>query len=152
MQLALEQGRLAASLGEVPVGAVIARAGIKGLEIIASTHNLVESTHDATAHAEVLALRAAGAALGNWRLKDCIMAVTLEPCSMCIGAVKLARLGTLAFGAHDPKLGAVGSLYNLAEDPRSGPSPRIISGLAREESLQLLSDFFAEQRLKAGKR
>lgn len=142
MGAALEQARLAASLGEVPVGAVVMVGG----EVVAAAHNLRESSADPTAHAEVLALRAAGQLLGTWRLSDATLYVTLEPCAMCAGAAVSARLGRLVYGTPDPKAGAVGSLYNLASDPRLNHEVPWDSGVRAQECAAVLEDFFAQRR------
>ena len=142
MRIALEQAQLAASIGEVPVGAVVAREN----KIISSAHNRMEADKDASAHAEILAIRAASKELANWRLEDCVLCVTLEPCTMCLGAIKQARIPTVVFGASDPRLGACGSLYDLSIDPRNGPVPRIISGFEQEKCSALLKDFFSKIR------
>ncbi|MFM8644821.1 MAG: nucleoside deaminase, partial [Actinomycetota bacterium] len=114
MRVALQEAARAESHGDVPVGAVVVHNG----RVIAEAHNERELRHDPTAHAEVLVLRAAAERLGRWRLDDCTLYVTLEPCSMCAGAIVNARVGTVVFGAADLKAGAMGSLYNLAADPR----------------------------------
>ena len=142
MGAALEQAQLAAALGEVPVGAVVVVDG----DIVAAAHNLRESTADPTAHAEVLALRAAGQVLGSWRLSAATLYVTLEPCAMCAGAAVSARLGRLVYGAVDPKAGAVGSLYNLASDPRLNHEVPWDSGVRAQECAAVLEDFFAQRR------
>jgi tRNA(adenine34) deaminase len=142
MALALAQARLAADAGEVPVGAVVLIDG----EVVAAAHNLRESLADPTAHAEVLALRQAGAAVGSWRLADATLVVTLEPCPMCAGAAVAARLGRLVYGAPDPRAGAVGSLYNLAADPRLNHEIPWRHGVCAEECASLLTDFFAGRR------
>lgn len=142
MGVALEQAHLAASLGEVPVGAVV----VVGDEVVAAAHNLRESTADPTAHAEVLALRAAGQVLGTWRLSEATLYVTLEPCAMCAGAAVSARLGRLVYGAADPKAGAVGSLYNLASDPRLNHEVPWVSGVRAGECAGVLEAFFVERR------
>ena len=142
MQVALEQARLAAEHGDVPVGAVIVHDGV----IIAARHNEREATNDPTAHAEVLALRDAAQHLGRWRLDDCDLVVTLEPCVMCAGALINARVRTLVFGAADLKAGATGSLYNVCTDPRMNHYPAVINGLNSEQSTQLLSIFFENLR------
>ena len=142
MGVALEQAHLAASLGEVPVGAVV----VVGDAVVAAAHNLRESTADPTAHAEVLALRAAGQVLGSWRLSEATLHVTLEPCAMCAGAAVSARLGRLVYGAADPKAGAVGSLYNLAADPRLNHEVPWGSGVRADECARVLEDFFSERR------
>ena len=142
MQVALEQARLAAEHGDVPVGAVVVHNGV----IIAARHNEREATNDPTAHAEVLALRDAAQHLGRWRLDDCDLVVTLEPCVMCAGALINARVRTLVFAAADLKAGATGSLYNVCADPRMNHNPTIKNGIMLEESQFLLLDFFGKQR------
>lgn len=140
---ALAEALLAAERGEVPVGAVIwhPTSGI-----IARASNRVEEFTDATAHAEMLAIRAASAAISNWRLGECALFVTLEPCTMCIGALRNARVGTIIYGASDPRAGAVGSLYDLALDQRLGQVPRVISNVRSAECAKLLTDFFVRRR------
>jgi tRNA(adenine34) deaminase len=142
MQGALEQAHLAAEKGDVPVGAVVVHNGV----IIAARHNEREATNDPTAHAEVLALRDAAQHLGRWRLDDCDLVVTLEPCVMCAGALLNARIRTLVFGAADLKAGATGSLYNVCTDPRMNHNPAVINGLDSEQSTHLLSTFFENLR------
>jgi tRNA(adenine34) deaminase len=142
MLVALEQARLAAVRGDVPVGAVVVHNGV----IIAARHNEREATNDPTAHAEVLALRDAAQHLGRWRLDDCGLVVTLEPCVMCAGALINARVRTLVFGAADLKAGATGSLYNVCSDPRMNHNPPVKNGIMLEESQFLLRDFFSKQR------
>lgn len=139
MEQALLQASNAQQNEEVPVGAIVAHAG----EIIATGHNLVESMHDPSAHAEIVAMRRAAAVLNDWRLLDCVLCVTLEPCTMCIGAIKLARVPVLVFGAYDENLGAVGSLYDLSGDDGSC---RVISGIYPERSAAILSEFFRQRR------
>ena len=142
MLVALEQARLAAVHGDVPVGAVVVHNGV----IIAARHNEREATNDPTAHAEVLALRDAAQHLGRWRLDDCDLVVTLEPCVMCAGALINARVRTLVFGAADLKAGATGSLYNVCTDPRMNHNPIIVNALYGQKSSQLLQEFFKKQR------
>lgn len=142
MALALDEASAALAHDDVPVGAIVAIDG----EIIARRHNERELRADPTAHAEVLALRDAATALGRWRLDDCVLVVTLEPCPMCAGAALAARVGTVAFGASDPRAGACGSLYNLAADPRLNHEMTVVSGLQAEEGSALLQRFFAERR------
>ena len=142
MSRALAQAELAAKLGEVPVGAVIAHQG----QIIAEAHNEIETAKSATAHAEMLAIERASKTLGRWRLDDCTLCVTLEPCTMCIGATRLSRVGTLVFGASDSRLGAVGTLYDLAQDPRLGPLPRVIREVESAACGALLKTFFESLR------
>ena len=142
MQVALEQARLAAENGDVPVGAVVVHNGV----IIAARHNEREATNDPTAHAEVLALRDAAQYLGRWRLDDCDLVVTLEPCVMCAGALLNARIQTLVFGAADLKAGATGSLYNICTDPRMNHNPVVQNGVMATESQTLLQGFFSQKR------
>ncbi len=142
MSAALCEARAAEIAGEVPVGAVIAHKG----EIIARAHNRVESDLDCCAHAEILAIRHAALTLNDWRLNDCIICITLEPCSMCIGAIRLARIPLIVFGAADPSMGAVGSLYDLSQDERLGAVPRVITGVKADECGQLVSNFFRIRR------
>ena len=144
MLVALEQARLAAEHGDVPVGAVVVHNGI----IIAARHNEREAINDPTAHAEVLALRDAAQHLGRWRLDDCDLVVTLEPCVMCAGALINARVRTLVFGAADLKAGATGSLYNVCTDPRMNHNPTAKNGVMAPESQAQLLEFFAQKRDK----
>lgn len=142
MRLALDEARAALDHDDVPVGAVVIRAGT----VIASRHNERELTGDPTAHAEVLALRDAAHHIGHWRLEDCTLVVTLEPCSMCAGAIVNSRLGTLIYGATDPKAGAAGSCFDLVDsDVLNHRTPRTVGVLA-EDCGQLLRDFFAARR------
>ncbi len=142
MRAALSQARAALEHGDVPVGAVVVRDG----EIIAARHNERELRADPTAHAEVLALRDASVALGRWRLDDCTLVVTLEPCVMCAGALLNARIGSLVYGAADLKAGATASLYNVCSDPRLNHNPPVEHGVLAKESAELLEQFFAERR------
>ncbi len=142
MQVALEQARLAAEKGDVPVGAVVVHNGV----IIAARHNEREATNDPTAHAEVLALRDAAQHLGRWRLDDCDLVVTLEPCVMCAGALLNARVRTLVFGAADLKGGATGSLYNVCTDPRMNHNPEVFYGVYEQVAKHVLLKFFAIKR------
>jgi tRNA(adenine34) deaminase len=142
MQLALEEARRAEAHGDVPVGAVVVRDG----KVIGSACNERELRDDPTAHAEVLAVRAAAEKLGRWRLDDCTLYVTLEPCAMCAGAVVNARIGTVVFAAADLKAGAMGSLYNLAADPRLNHEPVVRHGVLAQESAQMLQAFFSQRR------
>jgi tRNA(adenine34) deaminase len=142
MALALAEAARALDHGDVPVGAVVVRDG----EVIAARHNERELTNDPAAHAEVLALRDAAAKIGSWRLDDCTMVVTLEPCPMCAGALVNARLKTVVFGAHDMRGGAVGSLYNLCSDPRLNHEVEVVSGVAGDDCAQLLTEFFVKRR------
>jgi tRNA(adenine34) deaminase len=142
MQAALQQARLAEQHGDVPIGAVVVRDG----EIIAARHNERELTGDPTAHAEVLAIRSAAEIVGHWRLLDCTLYVTLEPCVMCAGAIVNARLARIVYGAADPKAGAVASLYQVCGDVRLNHRPLIENGLCADESAALLKAFFASRR------
>ena len=142
MRVALEQAHEAASHGDVPVGAVVVHEG----RIIAARHNEREARHDPTAHAEVLALRDASEVLGRWRLDDCTLVVTLEPCVMCAGALLNARIGHLVYGAADLKGGATASLYNVCADPRLNHNPPVTHGVLAAESAALLEQFFAARR------
>ena len=114
--------------------------------VLASAHNSREASHDPTAHAEVVALRRAGSVLGTWQLVGCTLAVTLEPCTMCAGALVLARVSRLVFGAWDPKAGAVGSLWDVVRDRRLNHRPEVIAGVREDECAALLADFFASRR------
>ena len=143
MGVALDLARGAAARGEVPVGAVVLSPDGS---VIASAHNEREASHDPTAHAEVVALRRAGAALGSWQLSGCTLVVTLEPCTMCAGAAVLARVSRLVFGAWDPKAGAVGSLWDVVRDRRLNHRPEVIAGVREAECSALLADFFAARR------
>lgn len=142
MAAALEQARLAAKAGEAPIGAVIVRCG----EVLSAAHNRRILDADPTAHAELLAIRQAARALGDWRLEGCTLYVTLEPCCMCAGAIVLARLPLLVYGAADPKAGAVRSLYQLCSDPRLNHRAEIIAGVREQECGAILTDFFRAQR------
>ncbi len=143
MGLALEEAAGATSHGDVPIGAVV--VGPDGA-VLARRHNERELVGDPTAHAEVLALRDAAAALGSWRLSGCTLVVTLEPCPMCAGAAVAARLARVVFGPPDPKAGATGSLYNLCADPRLNCEPEVVPGVRSDESKALLSAFFVGVR------
>jgi tRNA(adenine34) deaminase len=142
MGWAIAEARRALEHGDVPIGAVVLREGA----VIAARHNERELTGDPTAHAEVLALRDAAAAVGHWRLDDCTLVVTLEPCVMCAGAVVNGRVGRLVFGAPDPKAGAVGSLYDVPRDTRLNHRPPVTGGVRAQECGDLLRAFFAERR------
>ncbi len=142
MQLALRLATRAAALGEVPVGAVILRGGV----VIAARHNERETSQDPTAHAEILALRDAAHAIGQWRLNECTLVVTLEPCVMCAGALMTARIVRLVYGAADLKGGATASLYNVCADPRLNHEPVVIHGICEQESAALLRIFFSQKR------
>lgn len=142
MRVALDEAERARELGEVPVGAAIVRAG----ELIATGHNLTHTTQDPAGHAELIAIRRAAEALGHWRLLDCTLYVTLEPCAMCAGAVVLARIPRLVFGAHDPKAGMCGSLQNLVQDPRLNHRVELTTGVEADASGEMLRRFFRERR------
>ncbi len=144
MGLALEEARAAAAHDDVPIGAVVARTGSG--EVLARRHNERELAQDPTAHAEVLALRDAAEKLGTWRLDGCTLVVTLEPCPMCAGAAWAARIDAVVFGAADPKAGSLGSLYNLAVDPRLNHELTVIDGVRAAECGALLTTFFADRR------
>jgi tRNA(adenine34) deaminase len=142
MALALQEARAAMLHDDVPVGAVVVVDG----EVIARRHNEREASGDPTAHAEVLAIRDAAAALGTWRLEGATIVVTLEPCPMCAGALVAARVGRVVFGAPDPKAGACGSLYNLCADPRLNHEIAVTAGVASDDAAELLRGFFADRR------
>jgi tRNA(adenine34) deaminase len=142
MALALEEASAAPAHGDVPVGAVALHRGT----VIASRHNEREKNADPTAHAELLALADAAAALGTWRLDEVTLVVTLEPCPMCAGGLVAARVGRLVYGADDPKAGACGSLYNLCADPRLNHEVPVTPGVRAEAAAELLSAFFAAKR------
>lgn len=143
MALALVEAGDAITHGDVPVGAVALVSG----RVVASRHNERERTGDPTAHAELLALSDAAAAVGTWRLGDVTLVVTLEPCPMCAGALVASRLGRLVFGAADPKAGACGSLYNLCADPRLNHEVPVTAGVRADDAAALLSGFFADRRI-----
>lgn len=143
MGLALAEARLAPGTGDVPVGAVVVDAGG---EVIGVGHNRREADQDPTAHAEVLALRAAAARLGTWRLDGCTLVVTLEPCVMCAGAVMLARVPRVVLGAWDPKAGACGSVWDVVRDPRATHRVEVVGGVREDECGALLRDFFVSAR------
>jgi tRNA(adenine34) deaminase len=143
MALALAEADAAAAAGDVPVGAVV--LGPDG-EVLARRHNERELRRDPVAHAELLAIQDAAAALGEWRLAGCTVVVTLEPCPMCAGALVAARVGKVVFGAFDPKAGAVGTLYNLCTDPRLNHEVAVEAGVRGEACAAQLSAFFAGRR------
>ena len=142
MRLALEEARAAAAGGDVPVGAVV----VRGDEILGRAGNAREREQDPTAHAEILALQRASEALGTWRLEGCAMVVTLEPCAMCAGAIVLARIDRLVFGASDPKAGFAGSLGDLVRDGRLNHEVDVTVGVLADECGEVLRAFFAERR------
>ena len=140
--IALDEARAALAHGDVPVGAVVILDGV----VVARRHNEREATNDPTAHAEVLALRDAASRVGSWRLDGATLVVTLEPCPMCAGAIVLARLPMLVYGAIDAKAGACESLYQITSDARLNHRTQIVRGVLGERCGQILSDFFAEKR------
>jgi tRNA(adenine34) deaminase len=142
MRLALREAARAPEHDDVPIGAVVVQGG----EVIGSGHNERELRADPTAHAEMIALREAARSLGSWRILDSVMYVTLEPCAMCAGAIVLARLPRVVFGATDPKAGAAGSVLDVLDEPRLNHRPQVESGLLAEECADLLRAFFAPRR------
>jgi tRNA(adenine34) deaminase len=142
MQAALDQARLAAEAGEVPIGAVVVSEG----KIVASGHNRVLRDNDPTGHAEIVALREAAEAIGNYRLNGCTLYATLEPCAMCAGAMIHARLDRLVFAAADPKAGAAGSVLGVINYPQLNHKMEVDQGILGEESAELLRSFFRERR------
>ncbi|HOB72907.1 MAG TPA: tRNA adenosine(34) deaminase TadA [Phycisphaerae bacterium] len=147
MRQAIREAESACEAGDVPVGAVIVHEG----RIIGRGYNQRELMQDPTAHAEMIALTAAASALNSWRLSGCTLYVTLEPCSMCAGALVLARIDRLVYGATDPKAGACGSVYNLVEDKRLNHRVQVERGVLEQECAALLRAFFAQQRAKGKK-
>ncbi|MFH0910858.1 MAG: tRNA adenosine(34) deaminase TadA [Planctomycetota bacterium] len=145
MRRALAQAAAASARGEVPVGAVLVADG----EVIGSAHNQREGLQDPTAHAEILAITQAASALGSWRLSGSTLYVTLEPCAMCAGAIVLARIERLVFGAKDPKAGACGSVLDVLACPALNHKVRVEEGLLATECAAILSDFFANRRMEA---
>lgn len=143
MKIALEQAVLAGSKGEVPVGAVLVKNG----SLIAATHNMKESLNDPTGHAEILAIKAATNLLGNWRLVDCELYVTLEPCIMCTGAIQQSRIKKVYIGIMDPRSGACGSLYEIHKDIRHNHRFEVEVGLLADECREVLRNFFRAKRL-----
>jgi tRNA(adenine34) deaminase len=142
MRLALREATQALDHDDVPIGAVVVHDG----EVIGAGHNERELRADPTAHAEMIALREAARQLGSWRVLDSVMYVTLEPCAMCAGAIVLARIPRVVFGATDPKAGAAGSVLDVLDSPRLNHRPQVESGLLAEESADLLRSFFAPRR------
>jgi tRNA(adenine34) deaminase len=142
MRLALEQARKASALGEVPIGALLVRDD----QVLARAHNFRESWQDPTAHAEIVAIREAATQSGSWRLTDTTLYVTLEPCAMCIGAIILARIPRLVFGALDPKAGACGSIFDLPSERKLNHRVEVIGGVLEQESQELLQTFFKTLR------
>lgn len=142
MRMALEEAARAPAVGEVPIAALI----VQGSRVLAQAHNYRELWQDPTAHAEIIAIRAAAVELGTWRLTDTTLYVTVEPCSMCIGAIILARVSRVVFGAWDPKAGACGSLFNPASEPKLNHRVLITGGILEQDSQALLQKFFKELR------
>ena len=142
MRLALREAERAAEHDDVPIGCVIAHEG----EVLAAAGNERALRDDPTAHAEVLAIREAGKALGSWRLSGTVMYVTLEPCAMCAGAIVLGRVPRVVYGATDPKAGAVGSVFDILAEPRLNHRPEVAGGLLAEDSADMLRNFFALRR------
>ncbi len=142
MEKALVLARQASKKGEVPVGAVVIKEG----KLVAAAHNLREQSGNPVAHAEMLAIQSAAEKIGNWRLTETTLYVTLEPCPMCAGAIILARIPRVVFGATDPKSGAAGSLYNIVQDERLNHQVELLSGVCAEESRTLLRTFFENKR------
>ncbi|MFE9806182.1 tRNA adenosine(34) deaminase TadA [Streptomyces sp. NPDC005548] len=143
MRLALDEARLAVRDGDVPVGAVVLAPD--GTTVLAAGHNEREATGDPTAHAEVLALRRAAARLGEWRLTGCTLVVTLEPCTMCAGALVQSRVERVVYGARDEKAGATGSVWDVVRDRRLNHRPEVVEGVLAVESAALLTDFFRDR-------
>ncbi len=144
MMEALKEAKKAFELGEIPIGAVI----VKDEEIIARGHNLREVTKDPTAHAEIIAIRRASEVLGGWRLTNCDLYVTIEPCPMCAGAIMMSRINKLFIGSMDPKGGAAGSLYNIVNDDRLNHRTEIIYDVLRDECSSIMKEFFKKLRSK----
>jgi tRNA(adenine34) deaminase len=142
MRIAIEEARLALEHGDVPVGAVVVHQG----QVVGAGHNEREHRQDPTAHAETLALQRAAQRRGSWRLLDTVLYVTLEPCAMCAGAIVLARVPRVVYGAADPKAGAAGSVLDVLGEPRLNHRPDVAGGLLAEESAGLLREFFATRR------
>ena len=142
MRAALEEAAKAPAVGEVPIAALI----VQGSRVLAQAHNYRELWQDPTAHAEVIAIRSAAAALGTWRLTDTTLYVTVEPCAMCIGAIILARIPRVVFGAWDPKGGACGSLFDLPTEPKLNHRVQVTGGVLEQESQALIQKFFKELR------
>lgn len=143
MQAAIQEAKQAAAIGEVPIGAVIVKEG----QIIGRGHNLRETTDDPTAHAEIIAIREAAKHLGDWRLENCALYVTLEPCPMCAGAILQSRVDLCIYGTPDPKAGCVDTFMNLLQDQRFNHQTEVISGICQQTCAQLLQQFFRELRM-----
>jgi tRNA(adenine34) deaminase len=146
MQMALDQARLAPAAGEVPIGAVLVQDG----DVLAQVHNFREVSQDPTAHAEIVAIREASTRLGTWRLNGTTLYVTLEPCSMCTGAIIQSRISRLVFATRDPKAGACGSVFNLPAEPRLNHRVHVVSGVLERECQDLLQAFFRRLREDEG--
>ncbi len=144
MREALAEAQKAYQLDEVPIGAVVVKNG----EVIGRGHNLRESKKDPTLHAEIIAIRQAAAVLGGWRLTDCDLYVTIEPCPMCAGAILQARIRRLIFGARDPKAGCAGSLYNLLEDTRFNHRTEVTEGILKDSCSLIIKEYFRQKRNK----
>jgi tRNA(adenine34) deaminase len=144
MQTAIEQAKIAEENGDVPIGAVI----VYNDQIIGKAYNQREQLNDPTAHAEIIAITQAAAFLESWRLHDCTMYVTLEPCCMCAGALVLARMNRLVYGCDDPKTGAVKSLYNIVQDERLNHRLEVTSGILADECSKILQEFFLQRRVQ----
>jgi len=142
MRMALEEAGRAPAIGEVPIAALI----VQNNQVLAQTHNYRELWQDPTAHAEIIAIRAAATALGTWRLADTTLYVTVEPCSMCIGAIILARMSRVVFGAWDPKAGACGSIFDITSERRLNHRVDVTGGILEQESQTLLQNFFRAKR------
>jgi len=147
MRHSIAEAGKARAKDEVPIGCII----VQGDRIIARGHNLRETSQDPTGHAELIAIRKAARKLGSWRLLNTVLYVTLEPCTMCMGAIILARIPTVVFGCYDPKGGAAGSLYDLSSDPRLNHSVELLPRVLEQECSDLLSDFFADLRVRKRK-
>jgi Cytosine/adenosine deaminases len=144
MQFAIEEAKKAEQIGEVPIGAILVKDG----EIVGKGYNLREINHDPTAHAEMVAIREACERLGAWRLLDCTLYVTLEPCPMCAGAIVQSRIKRVVYGTGDPKAGCAGTLMNLLQDPRFNHETELTSGILQSECSELLTSFFRNLRNK----
>ncbi|API92284.1 MULTISPECIES: tRNA adenosine(34) deaminase TadA [Virgibacillus] len=142
MKIAIQEAKQAAEQGEVPIGALIAYDN----EVIATAHNLRETTQSTLAHAELLAIQQANEKIGSWRLEDCTLYVTLEPCPMCAGAIVQSRIKRVVYGAYDPKAGCAGTLFNLLDDARFNHQVDVTAGVLEEECANLLKDFFKRLR------
>ena len=142
MRMALDEAARAPAVGEVPIAALI----VQDNKVLAQAHNYRELRQDPTAHAEIIAIRAAATVLGTWRLTDTTLYVTVEPCTMCIGAIILARIPRVVFGARDPKAGACGSVFDLTNEPRLNHRVEVLGGLLEQESQTLIQHFFRQLR------